>query len=106
MFPAPISFLDDELKAELGLTKKKEKEEENSENYCSLKVPIDHADTESKTYTVKVKRYDSGPPEEFLKLRYILAEKVKNNVYGENAENSMNLAQAMLTGRILEAFIN
>jgi hypothetical protein len=27
MFPAPISFLDDELKAELGMTKKKEKEE-------------------------------------------------------------------------------
>jgi hypothetical protein len=45
MFPAPISFLDDELKAELGTKKKeKEKEEETSENYCSLKVPIDHTD--------------------------------------------------------------
>jgi hypothetical protein len=44
MFPAPISFLDDELKAELGMKKKeKEKEEETSENYCSLKVPNDHA---------------------------------------------------------------
>jgi hypothetical protein len=62
MFPAPISFLDDELKAELGMKKKdKEKEEETSENYCSLKIPIDHADKESKNYTV-VKRYDSGPP--------------------------------------------
>jgi hypothetical protein len=40
MFPAPISFLDDELKAELGMTKKKEKEEETREKYCSLKVPI------------------------------------------------------------------
>jgi hypothetical protein len=26
MFPAPISFLDDELKAELGMEQKKEKE--------------------------------------------------------------------------------
>jgi hypothetical protein len=107
MFPAPISFLDDELKAELGMKKKeKEKEEETSENYCSLKVPIDHADKESKTYTVKVKRYDSGPPEEFLKWRLILAEQIKNNGYGDNADNSMNLAQAMLAGRSLEAFLN
>jgi hypothetical protein len=48
MFPAPISFLDDELKAELGMKAKKEKEEETSDNYCSLKVPIDHTDKESK----------------------------------------------------------
>jgi hypothetical protein len=66
--------------AELGMKKKeKEKEEETSENYCSLKVPIDHAEKESKKYTVKVKRYDSGPPEEFLKWRVILAEQIKNN---------------------------
>jgi hypothetical protein len=107
MFPAPISFLDDELKAELGTKKKeKENEEETSENYCSLKVPIDHTDKESKNYTVKVKRYDSGPPEEFLKWHLLLAEQIKNNGYGENADNSMNLAQVMLAGRILEAFIN
>jgi hypothetical protein len=57
MFPAPIYFLDDELKSELGMKKKeKEKEEETSENFCSLKVPIDHTDKESKNYTVKVKR--------------------------------------------------
>jgi hypothetical protein len=93
MCPAPISFLDDELKAE-------------RENYCSLKVPIDHADKESKTYNVKVKRYDSGPPEEFLKWRLILAEQIKNNGYGDNADNNMNLAQAMLAGRSLEAFLN
>jgi hypothetical protein len=68
MFPAPISFLDDELRAELGMKKKgKEKEEVTSENYCSLKVPVDHTYKESKNYTVKVKRYDSGPPEEFMK---------------------------------------
>jgi hypothetical protein len=92
MFPAPISFLDDELKAEPIMKSKKEKEEETSDNYCSLKAPIDHSDKESKTYTLKVKRDDSGPPEEFLKWRLILAEKVKNTGYGENAENSMNLA--------------
>jgi hypothetical protein len=106
MFSAPISFLDDELKAELGMKVKKEKEEETSDTYYSLKVPIYHTDKESKSYTVKVKRYDSAPPEEFLKLRLILAEQVKNNGYGENADSSMNLAHTMLAGRSLEAFIN
>jgi hypothetical protein len=58
----PHFFLDDELKAEIGMKKKeKEKEEETSENYCLLKVSIDHTDKESKNYTVKEKRYDSGP---------------------------------------------
>jgi hypothetical protein len=71
-----------------------------------LKVPIDHTDKESKTYTVKVKRYDSAPPEEFMKWRIILADQVKNNGYGDNADNSMNLAQAMLAGHSLEAFLN
>jgi hypothetical protein len=56
MFPSPIPFLDDKLKAELDMKKKeKEKEEEMSDNYCSLKVPIDHTDKESKNYTVQVK---------------------------------------------------
>jgi hypothetical protein len=103
----PISFLDDELKAELGMKKKgKEKEEETSENYCSLKVPIDHTDKESKTYTTKVKRYYSGPLGELLKWSLILAEQIKKNSYGDNADNSMNLAQSMLVGRSLEAFLN
>jgi hypothetical protein len=73
MFPAPISFLDDGLKAELGMKAKKEKEDETNDALCSLKVPIDHEDKESKTYTLKVKRYDSGSPEEFLKWCLILA---------------------------------
>jgi hypothetical protein len=77
-----------------------------SDNYCSLKVPIDHTDKESKTYTVKVNRYDSGSPEEFLKWCLILADQIKNNGYGDNADNGMNLAQAMLVGRSLEAFLN
>jgi hypothetical protein len=55
---------------------------------------------------VKVKIYDSGSPEEFLKWRIILAEQVKNNVYTDNPNNIMNLAQAMLSGRSLEAFLN
>jgi hypothetical protein len=84
---------------------KKEKEEETSDNYCSLKVPIYHTEKESATYTVKVKRYDSAPPEEFLKWRLNLAEQVKNNGYGDNADNSMNLAQSMLAGRSLEVFL-
>jgi hypothetical protein len=92
------------LKAELGMKAKKEKEEETSDAFCSLKFPIDHDDKESKTYTVKVKIYDSGSPEEFLKWRLILEEQVKNNGYTYNPDNIMNLAQAMLTGRSLEAF--
>jgi hypothetical protein len=105
MFPAPISFLDDELKAELGMKAENEKEDETSDVFCSLKVPIDHQDKESKTYTVKVKRYDSGSPEEFLNWRLILAEQVKKNGYTDNPDNIMNLAQAMLAGRSLEAFL-
>jgi hypothetical protein len=71
-----------------------------------LKVPIDHEDKDSKTYTVKVKRYDVGSPEEFLKWHLILAEQVKNNGYTDNPDNIINLAQAMLAGRSLEAFLN
>jgi hypothetical protein len=106
MFPAPVSFLNDELKTELGMKSKKEKEDDADDEFCSLKVPIYQEDKESKTYTVKVKRYDSGSPEEFLKWRLILAEQVKTNGYGDTPENIMNLAQAMLAGRTLESFLN
>jgi hypothetical protein len=44
MFPAPISFLNDELKAELGMKSKKEKEDDADDEFCSLKVQIDHED--------------------------------------------------------------
>jgi hypothetical protein len=106
MLTAPISFLNDKLKAELVMKSKKEKEDDAYDEFCSLKVPIDHEDKESKTYIVKVKRYDSGTPEEFLKWSLILNEQVKNNGYGENYDNIMNLAQAMLAGRSSEAFLN
>jgi hypothetical protein len=62
MFPAPIYFLNDELKAELRMKSRKEKEDETSDEFCSLKVLIDHEDKDSNTYTVKVKIYDSGSP--------------------------------------------
>jgi hypothetical protein len=82
---------------------KTEKEDKTSDAFCSLKVPIDHDDKESKTDTTKVKIYDSGSPEEFLKWWLILAEQFKNNSYTDNPDNVMNLAQAMLAGRSLEA---
>jgi hypothetical protein len=62
MFPAHIYSLKDELKTELGMKSKKEKEDDADDAFCSLKVPIDHEDKESKTYMVKVKKYDSGTP--------------------------------------------
>jgi hypothetical protein len=106
MFPAPISFLSDELKAELGMKSKKKEEEADDAKFCSLKVPIDHEDKEFKTYMVKVKKHDSGTPEEFLKWRLALNEQVKNNGYDSNYDNIMNLAQSMLAGNSLEAFLN
>jgi hypothetical protein len=85
---------------------KKEEEEADDAKFCSLKIPIDHEDKESKTFMVKVKNYDSGTPEEFLKWRLTSNEQVKNNGYDANYDNVMNLAQAMLVGRSLEAFLN
>jgi hypothetical protein len=48
IFPEPIAFLNDELKAELGMKTKKE-EDEDEVQCCSLEVPIDTADKDSKT---------------------------------------------------------
>jgi hypothetical protein len=62
MFPAPITFLKDELKVELGMKSKKE-EEGDDVKFCSLKVPMDHGEKDSKTYVVKIKKYDTGTPE-------------------------------------------
>jgi hypothetical protein len=104
-FTAPIAFLNDELKAELGMKSKKEEEEDDA-NFCSLKVPMDHEDKESKNYVVKVKKYDTGTPEEFLRWRLVLNEQIKNHGYIGNYDMVMSLAQAMLVGRSLEAFLN
>jgi hypothetical protein len=54
-------FLNEALKAELGMKSKKDEEEDDAK-FCSLKVPMDHEDKESKTYVVKVKKYNSGTP--------------------------------------------
>jgi hypothetical protein len=105
MFPAPIAFLNDELKAELGMKMKKEEEETDDAIFCSLKVPMYHEDKESKTYVVKANKYDSGTPEEFLKWRLILNEQTKTNGFYGKHDMIMNLAQAMLVGRSLEAFL-
>jgi hypothetical protein len=105
MFPAPIAFLNDELKAELGMKTKKGEEETDDATFCSLKVPMDHEDKESKTYIVKVKKNESGTPEEFLKWRLILNDQTKTNGFSGKHDMIMNLDQAMLAGRSLEAFL-
>jgi hypothetical protein len=105
MFPAPIAVLNDELKAELGMKTKKEEEETDDAKFCSLKAPMDHEDKESKTYVVKVKKYDSGTTEEFLKWRLIFNEQIKTSGFAGKHDMIMNLAQEMLAGRSLEAFL-
>jgi hypothetical protein len=96
MFPAPIYFLNDELKAELGLKLKKEEEEDDAK-FCSLKVPME-TKNQKPTY--------SGTPEEFLRWRLILNEQMKNHGYNANYDMVINLAQAMLAGSSLEAIFN
>jgi hypothetical protein len=103
MFPAPIAFLNYELKAELGM--KSKKEEEDDAKFCSLKVPMENEDKESNTYVVKVNKYDSGTPEFFLRWSLILNEQMKNHGYASYGM-VMNLAQALLAARSLEAFFN
>jgi hypothetical protein len=105
MFPAPIAFLNDELKAELEMKSKKEEEEDDAK-FCSLKVPMEYEDKESKTYVVKIKKYGSGTSEEFLKWRLILIEQMKNNGYTGSYDMVMNMAQAMLAERSLEALLS
>jgi hypothetical protein len=61
MCPASIAFLNDELKEELGMKTKKDDEEDDTE-CCSLKVPIDPVDKDSKTYIVKIHKYYTGTP--------------------------------------------
>jgi DNA-directed RNA polymerase subunit L len=84
---------------------KKEEEETDDAKFCSLKVPMHHEDKDSKTYVVKVKKYDSGTLEEFLKWCLILNEQKKTNGFAGKHDMIMNLAQAMLAGRSLEAFL-
>jgi hypothetical protein len=93
------------MKAELGMKTKKDDEEDDT-NFCSLKIPIDPADKDSKTYIVKIHKYDTGTPEEFLKWWMTLMEKIKANGYEGKYDMVRNFAQAMLQGRGLDAFVN
>jgi hypothetical protein len=67
---------------------------------------MDQEDKEFKTFVVKVKKYDTGTPEEFLRWRLVLNEQMKNHGYSGNYDMDMNLAQAMFAGRSLGAFLN
>jgi hypothetical protein len=67
---------------------------------------MDHEDKESKTYVVKVKKYDTGTLEELLKGQLFFNEQMENHGHSGKYDMLMNLAQAMLEGRILEASLN
>jgi hypothetical protein len=105
MFPVPIALLNDELKAKLGMKTKKNDEEYDTQ-FCSIKVPIDPADKDSKTYIVKIRKYDTGTPEESIKLRMTLMGQIKVNGYEGKYDMVMNLAQAMVHGHGLNSFVN
>jgi hypothetical protein len=93
------------LKAEPAMNTKKDDEEDDTK-FCSLKVPIDPADKDFKTYIVKIHKYDTGTQDEFLKWHMTLMEQIKANGNGGKYDMVMNLAQAMLRGRGLDAFVN
>jgi hypothetical protein len=82
MFPAPIVlFLNDELQAELGMMKTKKEHKEDEVQFCSLKVPIDDTYKDSKTCTLKIRKYDMGSPEDFMKWQTTLNDQIKNNLF-------------------------
>jgi hypothetical protein len=93
------------LKAELGMKTKKDEDEERRKVFF-FQVPMDHEDKDSKTYLLKIKKYDTGTPEELLRCRMTLNEQMKNHGYSGNYEMFMNLAQAMLVGRGLKSFLS
>jgi hypothetical protein len=68
MFPLSIAFLNDELKAELGMKTNKDDEEDDTK-CCSPKVPID------------IHKYDTGTLEEFIKWWMTLMEQINANGY-------------------------
>jgi hypothetical protein len=72
---------------------------------CILKVQIDGSYKDSNIHTIKIRRYDMGSPEDFLKWWITLNEQIKNNGFAGNYDMVMNVAQAMLAGRSLDAFV-
>jgi hypothetical protein len=55
---------------------------------------------------VKIHKYDTGAPEEFIKWLMTLMEQIKANGYEGKYNMVMNLSQSMLKGRGLDAFVN
>jgi hypothetical protein len=104
MFPALISFLNDQLRAELDMNDNKEEDEDKVQLF-SLKVPIDTTDKDSKTYIFKIRKYDMGSPEDFLKWRTTLNEEIKNNGFPRNYEMIMSLAKVIMAERSLDDFL-
>jgi hypothetical protein len=51
-----------------------------------------HKDKDSKTYVVKVKKYDTGTPEGLLIWRLTLNKQMKNHGYSGKYDMVMNLA--------------
>jgi hypothetical protein len=86
--------------------KTKKDDEEVDTEFCCLKVPIDPADKDSKTYILKIHKYGTGMTEEFLKWWMTMMEQIKANGYERKYDMVVNLAQAMLHGRVLDAFVN
>jgi hypothetical protein len=66
---------------------------------------MDHEDKDSKTYVVKINKYYTGTPEEFLRWTVTLHQQIKNHGYSVY-DMAMNLAQKMLVGSGLEAFFS
>jgi hypothetical protein len=71
--------------------------------FCILEVPIDVSGKDSKSYSVNIRKYDMGSLEYFLKWKMTLNEQIKNNGFAGNYDMVMNLVQAMLAGRSLDA---
>jgi hypothetical protein len=61
--------------------------------FCSLKVPMDHEDKTYNTDLVKIKEYDTGTPEEFLRWILTLNEIMMNRGYSGTYDMALNLAQ-------------
>jgi hypothetical protein len=87
------------LKAELGMKAKKEEEEDDAK-VCSLKVAMDHKAKDYKTYVIKIKKCDTGTPEEILRLRLTLNKQMKNHGYSRNYDMVMILARSILAARV------
>jgi hypothetical protein len=86
--------------------KTKKEDEEDEVNFFSFEVLIDASDKDSKMYTVKIRKYDMGSPDDFLKWRTKLNEQIMNNSFSGNYDMVMNVGQVMLVGRSLDAFVN